>query len=710
MAQHDYIIANQSGAAFRADLNNGLAAIVTNNSGASAPSPTYSYQWWPDTTTGLLKIRNAANNAWITVGTLASANLGMITAGTASIVNADVNASAGIVSSKLAFTQAGASAVTRTIDSKLKDVVSVADFGADRTGASDSLAAIQAAAAAHSSLYFPSGTYLLSGTLDLRNKTILAEEASFSCNHADIGVIIGGNQSSGDNPPQKIRAVTRVGGIYTIPAVRIIGAKNQQIWVKRCPYIQLYADTNNAADASCAYSSFWFNWVETLELGTNPSPSGSTVQWINENVFYLNRITTLRVKGTYSHNNNKFLYGSFETGTIDFQVGSNNRVEEVRGESGITVNFDAGTANNVVSATWQSSGGDFGYNLLGSVTDNGRGNHVGHQRWSETPLVPVAGFTYQTLKQHIDGSYNSTGVYNVAIGASSFTVGANQTFYDTGIITCPKASLAVVAQLAGRISGGYRIRIDGYDSGGNPIAGVSGDCTVRGVGAIGFGSSVPGTSDSSTGDIYAWIENITTGSVRIRFIASPNGLNATGFAVGLRYNNSDNSRSLALAQAGTFTTPIPTLSTLIKEQDLSDNVQATIFTFAIPAVSTTTHNVSFGFEVSYVIRCSRDSSTRSWRSTYGKVYGAISRGWENNSNAAPVFTITTSDQSLATTNTAPTITWGATLDAGTDNAAKNGYLTLIVDNPIAATNRTAISATINWVQGGGFGRLLTSVS
>jgi hypothetical protein len=233
---------------------------------------------------------------------------------------------------------------------------------------------------------------------------------------------------------------------------------------------------------------------------------------------------------------------------------------------------------------------------------------------------------------------------------------------------------------------------------------------VRGVGGVGFGSSVPGTSDGSTGDIYAWIENINTGSVRIRFIASPNGLNATGFAVGLRYNNSDNSRSLALAQAGTFTTPIPNLSTLIKEQDLSDNVQATIFTFAIPAVSTATHNVSFGFEVSYVIRCSRDSSTRSWRSTYGKVYGAISRGWENDTNAAPVFTITTSDQSLASTSTAPTITWGATLDAGTDNAAKNGYLTLIVDNPIAATNRTAISATINWVQGGGTGRLLTSVS
>jgi hypothetical protein len=78
MAQHDYIIANQSGAGFRSDLNNGLAAIVSQNSGAAQPSTTYAYQWWADTTTGMLKIRNAANNAWITVGTLAAVNLGLL--------------------------------------------------------------------------------------------------------------------------------------------------------------------------------------------------------------------------------------------------------------------------------------------------------------------------------------------------------------------------------------------------------------------------------------------------------------------------------------------------------------------------------------------------------------------------------------------------------------------------------------------------------
>jgi len=78
VATHDYVIANGTGAAVRSDLNGALAAIVSNNSNASEPATMYAYQWWADTTTGLLKIRNAANSAWVTIGTLASANLGLL--------------------------------------------------------------------------------------------------------------------------------------------------------------------------------------------------------------------------------------------------------------------------------------------------------------------------------------------------------------------------------------------------------------------------------------------------------------------------------------------------------------------------------------------------------------------------------------------------------------------------------------------------------
>jgi hypothetical protein len=79
MAQADLVVANQSGAAFRSDLNGQLLALGTLQSGASAPSTTYSYMFWADTTAGLLKIRDAANAAWVTVGTLGSTNLGLAT-------------------------------------------------------------------------------------------------------------------------------------------------------------------------------------------------------------------------------------------------------------------------------------------------------------------------------------------------------------------------------------------------------------------------------------------------------------------------------------------------------------------------------------------------------------------------------------------------------------------------------------------------------
>lgn len=78
MAQADFNLENQSGASFRADLNNQLVALASHSSGASSPGTTYAYMFWADTTNDLLKIRNAANNNWITVGTLSAATLGLL--------------------------------------------------------------------------------------------------------------------------------------------------------------------------------------------------------------------------------------------------------------------------------------------------------------------------------------------------------------------------------------------------------------------------------------------------------------------------------------------------------------------------------------------------------------------------------------------------------------------------------------------------------
>ncbi|MEE3046665.1 MAG: hypothetical protein VX620_15555 [Pseudomonadota bacterium] len=72
MAQHDYVAANGSGAVVRGDFNDALLAVATMNSGATAPSVTYSYMLYVNTSDGHLYQRNAANTAWIDHGLASS--------------------------------------------------------------------------------------------------------------------------------------------------------------------------------------------------------------------------------------------------------------------------------------------------------------------------------------------------------------------------------------------------------------------------------------------------------------------------------------------------------------------------------------------------------------------------------------------------------------------------------------------------------------
>ena len=79
---------------------------------------------------------------------------------------------------QLGFLQAGSGAATRTIQDKLRDVVSVKDFGAVGDGVTDDTAAIQAAIAAISPtgiVFFPSGRYVHTGLTVSANITLRGE-------------------------------------------------------------------------------------------------------------------------------------------------------------------------------------------------------------------------------------------------------------------------------------------------------------------------------------------------------------------------------------------------------------------------------------------------------------------------------------------------------------------------------------------------------
>jgi hypothetical protein len=100
----------------------------------------------------------------------------------ASALRADLAAASG--SSLVGFLQAGASAVARTTQVKLREIVSVLDFGADPTGVTDSTAAIQAAiddVSVGATILFPSGTYKATSQLLVSGKgqlTFLGERGA----------------------------------------------------------------------------------------------------------------------------------------------------------------------------------------------------------------------------------------------------------------------------------------------------------------------------------------------------------------------------------------------------------------------------------------------------------------------------------------------------------------------------------------------------
>lgn len=78
MSNHDLTIANGPGINVRQDIEAALQALGTTFQGTAAPLTIYPCQMWADSSTGLLKMRNVANTAWITLGPLDTANLGYL--------------------------------------------------------------------------------------------------------------------------------------------------------------------------------------------------------------------------------------------------------------------------------------------------------------------------------------------------------------------------------------------------------------------------------------------------------------------------------------------------------------------------------------------------------------------------------------------------------------------------------------------------------
>lgn len=91
-------------------------------------------------------------------------------------------------SNSVGYLPAGAGAVSRTVQGKLRETVSVKDFGAVGDGVADDTAAIQAAITATQTagggvIFFPLGTYKINSTLTITGNGVVLQGAAFNTFH-----------------------------------------------------------------------------------------------------------------------------------------------------------------------------------------------------------------------------------------------------------------------------------------------------------------------------------------------------------------------------------------------------------------------------------------------------------------------------------------------------------------------------------------------
>jgi len=155
--------------------------IYTYTAGTSTPQTTYT------TSAGNIAHANpiildssgrvSTGEIWTTTGT--NYKFVLKTSADVTIATYD-NIPSGVTASQVLFQQAGSNTVERTVQAKLQEWVSVLDFGADPTGVADSTTAIQNAINNNKGVYFPTGTYLISSPLELKQEWIFGDGPDLS--------------------------------------------------------------------------------------------------------------------------------------------------------------------------------------------------------------------------------------------------------------------------------------------------------------------------------------------------------------------------------------------------------------------------------------------------------------------------------------------------------------------------------------------------
>lgn len=166
-------------------------------------------------------------------------------------------------SSLVGFQQAGTGAVTRTAQSKMRDVVSVKDFGAVGDGMADDTAAIQTAITASKNVFLPAGTYKITSPLYMTNGARLIGDGvgATTINKTTTTVGTGSNTARGG----------AISDSYAVDAVIILTHQNSGAfddYAYNCEISNLQINSNSLNNAYAIYAPraalFMMKNVETV--------------------------------------------------------------------------------------------------------------------------------------------------------------------------------------------------------------------------------------------------------------------------------------------------------------------------------------------------------------------------------------------------------------------------------------------------------------
>lgn len=301
-------------------------------------------------------------------------------------------------SSNVGFLQSGAGALPRTAESKLRDVVSVMDFGAVGDGVTDDTAAIQAAlnngTATQRVVWLPAGTYKISSRLVVGSHTGLASNGDATLfataagfNYAGGPKGTGGNNSLVIDLSGQLVAPFAPNTNQIIEGLRIIselsdGRTVDAITARNCTNVKIvgneianFPNTRSITLASVIGGEVSSNWIHdcaTNFTGWSPlRPQITGVEIDNDRVNSVNsarlRISDNRIE-RLTVGAAVLAYAGYETDGVNVHKGDvvvvDNFIDTV-GEGVDTFASDGVISNNIITNTY-----NFGIKLIHGASRN----------------------------------------------------------------------------------------------------------------------------------------------------------------------------------------------------------------------------------------------------------------------------------------------------------------------------------------------------